>query len=220
MEPTEETAGRPRSSASRPRRAFAAAAVAFALVGAACGGASGAADDDKVASVRSTTTVAGKEKDRDKTGGKDAHEARLAYARCMRENGVDIPDPDPNGLIQMGPGGAGTIGGDDEKTKAANKACEHHLRDGLPPMSAEDEQRMRDELLAFARCMREQGVDMPDPSAPGSNEGGGGFTVDMPEPGSQEDTKFKEAQKKCDHLLRKPGAGGDGAGKGGGRDAA
>src|SRR4051812_45316762 len=68
--------------------------------GAACSGSgSGSGGANGVASVQ---TAAGKnaasdhpaEKDKAKTSPEDA---ALAFARCMREHGVDMPDPDTSG---------------------------------------------------------------------------------------------------------------------------
>src|SRR4051794_32085321 len=65
--------------------------------GAACSG-SGSGGANGVASIQ---TAAGKtasdhpaEKDKAKTSPEDA---ALAFARCMREHGVDMPDPDTGG---------------------------------------------------------------------------------------------------------------------------
>ena len=50
--------------------------------------------------------------------------------------------------------------------------------------------------LEFAKCMREHGVDMPDPKF----EEGGGVTMRMPQ-GSENDPKVEEAQKACQPIL-------------------
>jgi len=62
--------------------------------------------------------------------------------------------------------------------------------------------KAQDAMLAFARCMREHGIDMPDPTGNGllfnSKRGQG------PDPSS---SKFKEAERACDHHLGDLGAG-------------
>jgi hypothetical protein len=58
----------------------------------------------------------------------DARDAQLKYAQCMREHGIDVPDPKPGeGLKIQGP-----EGGDKTKTEAAQKACRHLLPGGGP----------------------------------------------------------------------------------------
>jgi hypothetical protein len=139
-------------------------------------------------------------------------DAALAYARCMRENGVDMPDPQ----VTTGSGGEVKIdqqGGapvSKEKMMAADSKCHQFMAAAAPngqgpAMSVEDQ----DKVLAFAKCMREHGIDMPDPDF-----SGGGFTIRVegnPESGGtgpKEDPKFKEAETACASLL--PGKGGAG----------
>ncbi len=137
----------------------------------------------------------------------DPEAALLAFAKCMRDHGVDMPDPvfDGNG------GGRITIGGKTEGGKdvgtaldgaridAAQTACDHLLppRDAKDAMSTADQ----DKLLAFAKCMRDHGVDMPDPDF-----SGGGVSFSMGggiDPGS---ATFQAAQAACGSLM--PGKGG------------
>jgi hypothetical protein len=60
-------------------------------------------------------------------------------------------------------------------------------------------------MVAFARCMREHGIDMPDPTGDGlvlrRDDGGRGGG---PDPSSE---KFREAEKACDHHLATLGRG-------------
>ncbi len=118
-------------------------------------------------------------------------ERLLEFAQCMRDNGVDFPDPvvEADGTIVFGrrPGGAG--GGQDSEgveaigrdpnLPAARAACSEHI-EGLalgPGGQNFDEVRVElmDRLLEFAQCMRDNGVDIgdPDPSAFGPGGGGG-----------------------------------------------
>jgi hypothetical protein len=93
----------------------------------------------------------------------DPEEAALAFAQCMREHGVDMPDPQvgSNGemtfSIGVGPGNA-----DMETMQAAQEACQDLMPRpmGEPrELSAEE----KDAMLGFAQCMRDHGIDMPDP---------------------------------------------------------
>jgi hypothetical protein len=112
----------------------------------------------------------------------------------MRENGIDHPDPDENGMFRIEPNQ-----GFDPQSAAfrdAAEACEKHLAEmGPPPKpSVEDQQKMEEQLLAFARCMREQGVDMPDPKFGGE---GGRFALELPEGVDPGDPDFRAAQEAC-----------------------
>ncbi|WP_433532805.1 hypothetical protein ACQPYA_12825 [Micromonospora sp. CA-263727] len=89
-------------------------------------------------------------------------ERRLAFARCMRENGVDMPDPGAgNGPTFRFDGSV-----DRSKVEAAMEKCRELLPNGgqSPQLDAEQLEQMR----AMARCMRENGVpDFPDPAPDG-----------------------------------------------------
>ncbi|TDP97514.1 hypothetical protein [Labedaea rhizosphaerae] len=91
-------------------------------------------------------------------GQSDEDKAR-AFAKCMREHGVDMPDPQvKDGKMTMK-----VNGGDKKKLDGAQEACKSLLpNDGKPRTpSAADLDRMR----AMAKCMREHGVNVPDPTA-------------------------------------------------------
>ena len=104
--------------------------MAAMVVLSACGagGPEAAAD---VASLEggATTTPAGDTAG--DTGGDDEvtqeerQEAMLAFAQCMRDHGIDMPDPqfneDGGATLQGGPGGA--IDPDDPDFQAAEEAC-------------------------------------------------------------------------------------------------
>jgi hypothetical protein len=152
-------------------------------------------------------------------------DAALAYARCMRENGVEMPDPQvttgANGEIAIEQSAGAAV--PKEKMAAADATCRHFMTAAGPngprePLSAED----LDKLLQFAKCMREHGIDMPDPQADGGiifeqRDGATGPT------GPQDDAEFRAAEEACASLLPgkigKPGIHQDGGpppvGKGG-----
>jgi hypothetical protein len=135
-------------------------ALALALAVAAC---AGDEEPEGVASLggadQPTTTSPGGSK----AGGEDGYDLRqaLVFTRCMRQHGYDIPDPQieegtvglqlPNYEGQRAP-----------KYQAAWQACRRYApnggQPGRPP-SAQD----RQEALAFARCMRQHGINLPDP---------------------------------------------------------
>ena len=162
----------------------------------------------------------------------DPQEAMLAYTACMREQGIDMPDPqiveseDGGGAggfsVQIDKGEVGDRGQiDKDKFRSADSTCKHHLAnvvgDGTNGgMSPEDEEK----LLQFARCMREHGIDMPDPQPGGGmifneEQGDGGPNIDP------NDADFQAAQEACGEFLpgKIKGAGpavqGGGPGSGG-----
>jgi hypothetical protein len=121
----------------------------------------------------------------------------------MREHGVDMPDPETVGGGGGGSGGGGVritvTGAPGAGMDAAMNACKDKLPNGGTPPSMSPEQQ--EQLRAFAQCMRDHGVDMPDPDPNSgglriSSSGGPAFGPDDP--------TFKAAQEACQDKL--PGA--------------
>ncbi len=197
-----------------PLRAVGALAV-LALLVTACGGGSGTEDgtaDDDVASLDSgeppnDTTVGSTES----SAPVDPDAAFLAFTECMREEGIDMPDPQVAGedrMVMAAP--AQDLDMTSEEFEAAQAACEPLLQEAMgnfevdPEMEAE----AREEMLAFAECMREHGIDMPDPEFSsdggaariearvgdeGGEQGGGGDLADDP----FADEEFQQAAEEC-----------------------
>jgi hypothetical protein len=189
---------------------------AAAAMLAACG--SAAAEDREVASlsttgVDDTTTDTSDAADAatESTGVVDPSEGPLQFAKCMREHGIDMPDPtigDNGGvMVQIGGPGQDTGEGPDPKdVDAANKECQEFLEKagaGFEPPSAEDQRKMQEHALEFSKCMRDHGIDMPDPQF---STDGGGFSVSIgSEDGAASDVpmidpssdEFKEASEAC-----------------------
>jgi hypothetical protein len=121
-----------------------------------------------------------------------AREAALEYAECMRRNGVDMEDPAPGqgGLLFTAPPGGPT-----PEFERAQRECQKHLEDVEPPeMSEEDQREFRERALKQARCMREHGFDVPDPTF------GEDGRVEMRLEGGVDanDPAFQEAQRECE----------------------
>ena len=160
---------------------------------AACGSAT--ADDREVASL-STTAVGNATDDTgvvsedatDTTAVTDPNEAALQFAKCMREQGIDMPDPQFStdggavGGVLVQIGGPGDEPGerlDPKEMEAANKECQHFMEDaaaGFDPPSEEDLKKMQEDALEFSKCMRDHGIDMPDPQF---STDGGGFSISV-----------------------------------------
>ena len=119
--------------------------------------------------------------------------AMLAFARCMREHGINMPDPKFDGG-----GGAVMMGGDrnttPEQQREAQEACGKYQKAiKPPPISKEQQEKFRKAALENAKCMRDHGVDMPDPQF-----GENGEVTQKIGPGLEPtDQKFQAAQKAC-----------------------
>jgi hypothetical protein len=119
-----------------------------------------------------------------------ARKAMLDFARCMREHGVDMPDPQFNGgRVTMKQGKTNP-----DTARAAEKACAKY-RDAVKPAEMSDEQKeeFKKAALENARCMREHGIDFPDPQF----DSNGGAQIQMGRGVNPESEKFKQAQEAC-----------------------
>lgn len=123
----------------------------------------------------------------------DFREAALKHARCMREHGVNVPDPKP------GPDGGMRLemraeAGDKLKVERAEEACRKYLEDVRPPeLSPEEEREFREQALKHARCMRENGIDMPDPTF----GEGGRVEQRLGSDVGPDNPRFEAAEKEC-----------------------
>jgi hypothetical protein len=133
----------------------------------------------------------------------DPQEAMLAYVECMREHGIDMPDPEftsDGGVIMRSVGGEddgpGLSGGPgDTRWAEAHGDCEHFFGAQVGEIDPEEVARSQEQALAFARCMREHGVDMPDPQF--TADGGISIMIGGPDGGPMDADVFQEAQTAC-----------------------
>ena len=182
-------------------------AAATALALASCRGNSDDGEGVATAGGAPTSTATGNNSDAGTDDG-DMAEKMRTFAACMRETGIDMPDPevDSEGRVRMQIGEGPNEGGtppDREKFEAAQQACKQYLPNGGEPPKMDPEQV--EQARQFAKCMRENGVpDFPDPQADGAIriEGGPGTGID---PGSQ---AFKDAHAKCEQYMPRRQAGG------------
>ena len=103
----------------------------------------------------------------------DGQSALLAWASCMRDNGIEMDDPrfglDGELVGGLGKDGAGEQADTkDEVYQLAIEACADHIAAFKAPADLEQQVERTEQLLAWATCMREQGVDIPDPEADGT----------------------------------------------------
>ena len=180
------------------------AALALGLLATACGGSSG----EGASGVASAGD--GKAKSADRKNGKktDPQQTALDFARCMREHGVDVPDPkaSDNGMVLVGPapgpGGLGQAAEPPAGFEEADKACRHLMKDLISDGGgATVDAKEQDRALRFARCMRENGVNMPDPDF-----SKGGVSMKIDEGFNPSSEAFQAAQKACGSLFG-PGGG-------------
>ncbi|MET7402811.1 hypothetical protein ABZS66_55960 [Dactylosporangium sp. NPDC005572] len=115
-------------------------------------------------------------------------EAFLNFAKCMREHGIPMDDPQmDDGRFQM----SIPEGTDKEKVDAAQKECQQYMPNGGEPMRADPE--AVEKMRKFSQCMRDNGItNFPDPTEDG------GIAIDVNklgvDPNSEE---FKKAEEQC-----------------------
>lgn len=88
------------------------------------------------------------------------------FAACMRDKGIDVPDPEPGaGGLTAASGGEGVS---QDAMQEASDSCMDELGDP-PPMSPDEQKAMDEKMLEWAQeaaeCYREHGYDMPDPGS-------------------------------------------------------
>ncbi len=146
----------------------------------------------------------------------DTEAALLAMAQCMRDEGVDVSDPevDADGNV-LPPRPTDTENLDREALRSARETCSEYLEGVELGFRDVDVTELEDNLLEYATCMRDNGFDMPDPDLSGVGTGpgqGGGIFGQI----DQSDPDFAAAQEVCQDILGDIGlrAGGRGAGAG------
>lgn len=163
----------------RGSRRFALVAANAGLLGVllvGCGG--GGGDDPDVASVSgapSGTATGAPGNDRDRA---------LKYAACLREHGLDVPDPEP------GVNGNAFEGAPEEPGSAqarAMEACASLRPDG--GQLTKDDPKAHDDQLKLAKCLRDNGVEVRDPQP--------GEPMVMPFGPNGDTTKLDAAMAKC-----------------------
>jgi hypothetical protein len=187
----------------------------LAIVAAACSSA-GSEPDQGVASLETgdmapVTTVA------DQTDSTQSEEeVALAFAQCLRDEGIDVDDPtvDSSGNVRP-PRTRDILNATDgltlDEINSARDAC-MPLLDGVTfGFESIDPTEREDQLLEFAACMRENGYDLPDPDLTKTRGSGGGpfgGSIDLTDPA------FQAAAAACDGLFGgfsgQPGTGSNG----------
>ena len=180
-----------------PRRVLAVSALGAALVIglAACGSSSSSSTTSASAASGSNTSSSAR------------YQARLNLAKCLREHGLNVPDPSPNG----GPAGGGGGGifrsaRSNPNFQSAMQACAQYRRAATPAGNLSPAQRaqFQQDLVKFAQCMRSHNINVPDPTS----SAGGGFRIFRQIPSSERNSPaFRTALQACStNLPFRPGA--------------
>jgi hypothetical protein len=182
------------------------ATIALSLVlglSAACGNASDD-DDSSLPDAAGASSGAATDEEADL----DPEDAMLEFAQCMREHGIDMPDPEPGGGIRLNGEGI-----PQEQMEAAEAACQKWMDMAMPEDGGRElTEEEKQSFLDMAACMRERGYDFQDPTFDGGRvtqriEKGEG---DVPGP---EDPAFEQDREECEaEAGMEPPGDGDGGG--------
>ncbi|MGW0955355.1 hypothetical protein ACWDAO_07835 [Streptomyces sp. NPDC001212] len=84
---------------------------------------------------------------------------QLAFAQCMRDEGLDVADPGKGGL------GGLQDSSDAAALEKASTKCRGKLGDPPPAPGVENksDEQLQEEALKSAKCFRDNGLDVPDP---------------------------------------------------------
>jgi hypothetical protein len=159
-----------RHTALRGLTGFALAAIAAGLI--ACGGSSDEGGEETEASF---------------------DDAQVEFAECMRENGVDFPDPSSG---EEGPGAFTDIDTDTPEFEAANEECGSIIEDAIPEGDLPDQAELEDQILELTQCLRDKGFDVPDQQIGDLGSG------EIPQASAelqdlQDDPDFQDATEQC-----------------------
>lgn len=133
---------------------------------------------------------------RPSSAGNSAGGSPADFARCMREHGVTMPDPDPNsGDVNVSP----PSGVPEAQWNAAEGACRQYLPGGGVPQTPDATELAG--LRAYAACMREHGVEMTDPDPNTGRSEYGGRLADADKGEIQNDPVWQAAQAACEDVL-------------------
>ncbi len=131
----------------------------------------------------------------------DSEAAMLAFTQCLRDQGIDVDDPtvDANGNVQLAPITIEVETSSDDpeampdpsEFEALIGSCDEYLEGIVMNAAPVDTTEMEDSLLAYAACMRDNGVDMPDPDLSSG-------MIDLGDVGAAD---FESADAACNHHL-------------------
>lgn len=131
---------------------------------------------------------------------------------CLKEKGVELPEPGQGGPPAGGPpegtppeggppagGSPQSFGKGGAKMKKAFEECGVELPQGKPEGPPMNSGALRKSIKEYVACMSENGVELPEPNLSGEGPVFKESEVD------REDPKFKAANEKCQSRLGAPG---------------
>jgi hypothetical protein len=197
------------------RTALVPAILAVGLLAGAC---SGGGSDMGVASLDDGTQAAQESPPQPSDGSVESalseEESVLAFAACLRNEGIDVEDPTVDADGNLLPPRPRDVSADDrEAMQAAFSACGEYLDNVAFGLNDDDRAEREDQLIAYAACMRDNGYDMPDPdlSSPRTPGQGGGGPFGLLD---RDDPAFQTAQDACSGLFAGGPVPGSGPGPG------
>ena len=175
--------------------------LTLALVAGAC---TGESDLPSVASLETdSANPSAVSEDPDADRAEDSEAAMLAFTQCLRDQGIDVGDPtiDADGNLQLPPiefdssDAATDPDQPPDLSELEDKIapCEEHLEGVVGTFNPGLTTEIEDMFLDYAECMRENGVDLPDPDF-----SSGGGVIELSAIGG--DT-FEAADESCRPLL-------------------
>jgi len=177
--------------------------AAVVLTTAACSG-SETEDTSGVASIDDVVTAGGETADDSVEPTTDEwisdEEAVLEFASCMRDRGIDFPDPnvDADGNVGFDIASLRNLTDMDEvELEAAFEECLFLLQGVSFGFERIFDTDFQDDLVVFAACMRDNGFDMPDPDFAALTTTGQIF----PEMLDLDDPDFEPAFEACQDSL-------------------
>lgn len=93
----------------------------------------------------------------------ESQDAMLGFSECMREHGIELPDP------RFGAGSFFASGAMDDIDMMSREflfafgACQGFLAAAVPQVDPDELAERNERAVAFAECMRAEGIDWPDP---------------------------------------------------------
>lgn len=171
--------------------------IAFTIVVASC---SSQGDTSEVATLESQPGVSSGAVADDGDPLVEAEEAMLAFTQCLRDQGIDIGDPTigADGSLQLPPieftvqsDGSEGEEPDFSEFEKLMAPCEELLSGITSEGSNTDVSGFEDALVEYTQCMRDNGVDMPDPDFSGN-----GGIIDLGGSGMEGDD-FEAADAIC-----------------------
>jgi hypothetical protein len=129
---------------------------------------------------------------------KDTHANEIAFANCMRQQGIPVEDPDSSGHFKISANPSSGPQYDMSKVQAVEQTCQKKVGWSLTvDVSQQQTGQFMENALKYASCMRQHGINWPDPQ-PGQN----GTVATRPPAGYDPNApQSRTAQQACQRLL-------------------